>query len=229
MERSVMPLKSTMVPDPNAKAHARRIVNALAKLYPESTCALLFQNPYELLVATILSAQCTDVRVNMVTPALFASYPDPTSLARSRQEDVEALIRSTGFFRAKSKNIRTMAAQVVADHQGEIPGDLDALTNLPGVGRKTANVVLGNAFATASGVVVDTHVKRLSFRLGLTNNTDPIKIERELIELVPRKHWVDLSHRLIEHGRKVCIARKPHCSVCTLAKFCPKRGVTVSS
>ena len=229
MERPEMPPKSTSIPDPHAKVHARRVVNALAKLYPESTCALLYHNPYELLVATILSAQCTDVRVNMVTPALFARYPDPKSLALSRQEDVEALIRSTGFFRAKSKNIRAMAAQVVADHQGEIPADLDALTNLPGVGRKTANVVLGNAFDTASGVVVDTHVKRLSYRLGLTDNTDPIKIERDLIELVPVKHWVDLSHRLIEHGRKVCIARKPHCSVCTLAKLCPKRGITVSS
>lgn len=211
------------------KTHTTLVVEALEALYPDSTCALVHEGAYQLLVATILSAQCTDARVNLVTPALFARYPYAASLAGSSQEDVEKLIRSAGFFRAKAKNLRAMAAEVVARHGGEIPNDLDALTQLAGVGRKTANVVLGNAFNVASGVVVDTHVKRLAFRLGLTEKTDPVKIERELIELVDSKHWVDLSHRLIEHGRKVCVARKPRCWLCELAALCPKNGVTSAS
>jgi endonuclease-3 len=208
------------------RAHARRVVKALGRLYPESRCALEHRGAYQLLVATILSAQCTDARVNQVTPALFARYPDPASLAQSESGELEALIHSTGFFRAKAKNLRAMAARVVEAHGGEVPGDLDALTALPGVGRKTANVVLGNAFDVASGVVVDTHVKRLAYRLGLTDGRDPKAIERDLMAVVPRKEWVDLSHRLIEHGRKVCVARKPRCSACGLATLCPKRGVT---
>src|SRR5262249_4822039 len=158
---------------------------------------------------TILSAQCTDARVNQVTPALFARYPDPAALARCKPDELEDLIHSTGFYRAKARNLRAMAARLVEAHGGGGPGDLDALTALSGVGRKTANVVLGNAFSIASGIVVDTHVRRLAHRLGLTSSRDPKVIERDLISLVPRKHWVNLSHRLIEHGRKVCLARKP--------------------
>lgn len=216
-------------PSDDPRTQARTVVRALHTLYPESVCALVHDGPYQLLVATILSAQCTDARVNMVTPALFARYPTPASLAQSEPVDVEAIIRSTGFFRAKAKSLRAMAARVVGEHGGEIPRDLDALTTLPGVGRKTANVVLGVAFGLASGVVVDTHVKRLTYRLGLTKSRDPKVIERDLMAVVPRKEWVDLSHRLIEHGRKVCIARKPRCSECTMAKFCPRNGVTSSA
>lgn len=204
---------------------AKRVVRSLTKLYPEPRCALVHRNAYELLVATILSAQCTDARVNRVTPALFARFPEAQALAVADLEEVEELIHSTGFFRAKAKNLVAMAARVVEAHGGEVPDDLDALTALPGVGRKTANVVLGNAFGIASGVVVDTHVKRLAFRLGLTSNQDPVKIERDLIRQVPRKQWVDLSHRLIEHGRKTCIAIRPRCGECALATICPKTGV----
>jgi endonuclease-3 len=219
----------TAPPTPDPRLHARRVVRAFEKLYTEPHCALEHQGPYQLLVATILSAQCTDVRVNLVTPALFDRYPDAASLAAARPEEVEALIRPTGFFRAKAANLRAMAQKLVRDHGGAVPADLDALTALPGVGRKTANVVLGNAFGIASGIVVDTHVKRLAFRLGLTQSRDPKVIERDLMALIPRKHWVDLSHRLIEHGRKVCLARKPRCQSCELAKLCPKRGVTSSA
>lgn len=206
-------------------AQARRVVRALAKLYPESHCALVYRDAYELLVATILSAQCTDVRVNLVTPALFARFPDARSLAEADQEEIEGLIHSAGFFRAKARNLIGMAKAVVALHGGEIPADLDALTALPGVGRKTAHVVLGNAFGIASGVVVDTHVKRLSYRLGLTDATDPEPIERDLAALVPRKQWVDFSHRMIDHGRKVCLAQRPRCEACALARICPRRGI----
>ncbi len=215
-------------PSATLKLQAHRVVQALETLYPDTRCALVHSGPYQLLVATILSAQCTDARVNLVTPALFARYPDPQGLARAEPAELESLIHSTGFFRAKAKNLKAMAQKVVAEHGGDVPADLDALTALPGVGRKTAHVVLGNAFAIASGVVVDTHVKRLAFRLGLTKSRDPKLIERELNELVPSEHWVNLSHRLIDHGRKVCFARKPLCSVCTLASICPKLGVTSS-
>ncbi len=207
-------------------AHARRICAALKRAYPEATCALVHANPYELLVATILSAQCTDVRVNMVTPELFRRFPDATALARAHQDELESLIRSTGFFRAKARNLLAMAQRVVDRHHGEIPADLDALTALPGVGRKTANVVLGTAFSLATGVVVDTHVKRLARRMGLTTKTLPVHIERDLMELVPRKDWIDLSHRLILHGRRVCLARSPRCTACSLESICPKIGVT---
>jgi endonuclease-3 len=201
------------------------VVRALERLYPEATCALRHRNPYELLVATILSAQCTDARVNQVTPALFARYPDTRALAGADPGALEALIHSTGFFRAKARNLLAMARQLVERHGGEIPHDLDALTALPGVGRKTANVVLGNAFAIASGVVVDTHVKRVARRLGLTKSADPAAVERDLIRLVPRKHWIDLSHRLILHGRTTCAALRPKCRDCALAPICPKTGV----
>lgn len=207
------------------KEHAAEVVRSLASLYPDSTCALHHRNPFELLVATILSAQCTDVRVNMVTPELFSRFPDVQSLARADQAELENLIRSTGFFRSKAKNLIAMATGLVAQHNGEIPTDLEALVKLGGVGRKTANVVLGTAFGLASGIVVDTHVKRLSFRLGLTKSKDPKIIERELMEVIPREEWVDLSHRLIEHGRKLCIAQRPKCEICALAAICPKNGV----
>ncbi len=212
-------------PSDEPKLQARQVVRGLAQLYPDSTCALVHKNVYELLVATILSAQCTDVRVNMVTPALFARYPDAPSLAKAEQAELENLIRSTGFFRAKAKSLIAMATQVVAEHKGQIPRDLESLTKLRGVGRKTANVVLGTAFGIASGIVVDTHVKRLSYRLGLTSSKVPEKIERDLIAIIPRKEWVNLSHRLIEHGRKVCAAQKPKCDICGLNPICPKKGV----
>ena len=182
------PTMTKALPDrsPDPKRQARRVVEALETLYPDTRCALVHRGPYQLLVATILSAQCTDVRVNLVTPALFARYPDPAALADAEPAELEGLIHSAGFFRAKAKNLKAMARKVVSDHGGEIPPDLDALTGLPGVGRKTANVVLGNAFAIASGVVVDTHVKRLAYRLGLTDSRDPMVIERDLIRLVPK-------------------------------------------
>lgn len=204
---------------------ADRLVPALVALYPEPRCALDYRDPYELLVATILSAQCTDARVNLVTPALFARFPDASALATAELDEVETLIHSAGFFRAKARNLVAMAARVVADHGGAIPADLGALTALAGVGRKTAHVVLGNAFGIASGVVVDTHVKRVSYRLGLTESTDPEAIEHELAALVPRAEWVNFSHRLIAHGRGVCDARRPRCEACTLIDLCARVGV----
>jgi endonuclease-3 len=213
-------------PSSDRVRQARRVLSALKSGYPEAHCALIHRNAYELLVATILSAQCTDARVNLVTPALFARFPDATALASAEQDEVEGLIHSAGFFRAKSKNLIGMARAVVEKHGGEVPADVDALTELPGVGRKTAHVVLGNAFGIASGVVVDTHVKRLSYRLGLTDSTDPGVIEHELAALTPRSEWINLSHRLIDHGRKVCLALKPKCGECLLAKICTRRGVS---
>jgi endonuclease III len=206
----------------SGKTHARRVCAALERSYPEAICALVHTNPYQLIVATILSAQCTDARVNMVTPELFRRYPDPASLAGAPPAELEALIRSTGFFRAKARNLLAMANQVVDRHNGEIPRDLDELTALSGVGRKTANVVLGTAFGIAKGIVVDTHVKRLAKRLGLASTKTPEQIERELMETVPRSQWVDLSHRLIQHGRRVCLARRPRCENCDLSSICPK-------
>ena len=207
------------------KTHSRRVCAGLKRAYPDAICALAHANPYELLVATILSAQCTDVRVNMVTPELFRRFPDPASLAKARPGDLEAQIRSTGFFRAKARNLLAMANQVVDRHNGEVPRDLHELTALAGVGRKTANVVLGTAFGIATGIVVDTHVKRLAKRLGLTSKNTPEQVERDLMQIVPRSQWVDLSHRLIHHGRRVCLARRPRCDECSLASICPKVGV----
>ena len=202
-------------------AHAGRLYDELARVYPEAHCALDHRNAFELLVATILSAQCTDKRVNMVTPTLFARWPDARALAAAKQEEVEEVIRSTGFFRNKAANIVAMAGALVDRHGGEVPCDMDALTALPGVGRKTANVVLGNAFGRNEGIVVDTHVSRLSQRLGLVRDTDPVKIETALIPLFDRERWTMLSHLLIEHGRQVCDARRPRCGDCTLAALCP--------
>jgi endonuclease-3 len=204
---------------------AAAIEAALAAAYPDAACELDFSDPYQLLVATILSAQCTDARVNTVTPALFARFPDARALAAAAPEELEALIRSTGFFRNKAKALLGMARAVVERHDGEIPAAMDALTRLPGIGRKTANVVLGTAFGLATGVVVDTHVARLAARLGLSTETDPEKIERDLMALFPAAGWVALGHRLIAHGRRVCHARKPACDACPLAALCPRTGL----
>jgi endonuclease-3 len=199
----------------------RDILRRLKKAYPDAHCALDHRTPFELLVATILSAQCTDVRVNMVTPPLFARYPTAKALAGARQEDVEALIRSTGFFRNKAKNLIAMATALVERHGGQVPAEMDLLRVLPGVGRKTANVVLGNAFGLNEGVTVDTHVSRLSALLGLTRHADPVKIETDLMALVPRRDWTLVSHLLIWHGRSVCVARRPRCGDCVLNDLCP--------
>ena len=202
-------------------AYAAELYKRLTKLYPDAHCELDFRNPFELLAATILSAQCTDKRVNMTTPALFAKYPDAAALARAKQEDVEAIIKSTGFFRAKARNLIAMAGGLVDQHGGQVPAEMDALVQLAGVGRKTANVLLGNAFNINVGVVVDTHVGRLANRLGLTAETDPIKVEQALMPLFPRDSWTMLSHLLIWHGRRTCDAKKPKCGECALADICP--------
>jgi endonuclease-3 len=202
------------------KKQTAKIIRGLAKTYPDVECALKHKSPYELITATILSAQCTDERVNMTTPALFKKYPTVEDLAGSKQADVETLIKSTGFFRNKATNLRAMAEAVTQQHGGEIPQTLEELVALPGVGRKTANVVLGTAFGIPSGVVVDTHVKRISNLLGLTTSKNPEIIERNLMELVPQKEWINFSHRLIHHGRRICIARRPQCSECPLLSNC---------
>ena len=203
---------------------AAEILRTLRRTYPDAHCELDHRNPFELLVATILSAQCTDVRVNMVTPALFAKYPDARSMSSADAADLEDLIRSTGFYRNKAKNIRAAAAALAKKHQGKVPRDLDSLTALPGVGRKTANVVLGNAYGIESGVVVDTHVGRLSQRLGLTKHRDPVNIEQDLMTIVPRNAWTLWSHLLIWHGRRRCSARTPDCAGCELSSLCPSAG-----
>lgn len=203
----------------------QRLLDTLEQTYPEAPCALVHESPFQLLVATILSAQCTDERVNLVTPELFRRYPTAEKLATAQQADVEALIHSTGFYRAKAGNIIGMAQGLVAHHGGEVPPALEALIELPGVGRKTANVVMGTAFGLPSGIVVDTHVKRLSRLLGLTTATTPEQIEQDLMRLVPVEHWINLSHRLIHHGRKICIARRPRCTECPLLPDCPRTGL----
>jgi len=207
------------------KKHARQIVALLKREYPDAECALVHDTPFELLIATILSAQCTDERVNIVTKDLFAKYPTPAQLAAVPLKRLEKLIQSTGFFRNKAKNIHDCCVTLVNEHHGQVPMTLDQLVKLPGVGRKTANVVLGTAYRIPSGVVVDTHVTRLSQRLGLTEHEDAVKIERELIELLPQKEWIDFSHRMIWHGRRICKARRPLCELCVLNKICPKVGV----
>lgn len=206
----------------NARAErAREILRRLHTEYPDAHCSLEHVDPYQLLVATILSAQCTDERVNQVTPALFARYPTAEDLAGARPEELEEMIRSTGFFRNKTKSLLGMAQAVVERHGGRVPEELDELVKLPGVGRKTANVVLGNAFGKADGVVVDTHVKRLSARLRLSRQKEPDKIEADLMKVVPRNEWIDLPHLFIYHGRAVCKAPKPRCGECVLVDLCP--------
>lgn len=193
----------------------------LTELYPEPKCGLTFETPFQLLVATILSAQCTDERVNLVTPALFAKFPDAFAMSKAEQSELEKLIYSTGFYHNKARNILGAAKLIVEKHAGKVPANMPDLLELPGVARKTASVVLGNAYNKNEGIAVDTHVTRLSGRLGLSFNTTPEKIEQDLMKLAPRSEWTNLSHRLIWHGRLVCEARKPRCQECQLAQFCP--------
>jgi endonuclease-3 len=206
------------------KKHAAEIIKRLRKEYPDAHCALNYANAFELLIATILSAQCTDARVNIVTSHLFRKYRGPADFLAISQQELEKDIHSTGFFRNKAKNIQAACKRIIEIFNGEVPRTMDELLTLGGVARKTANVVLGNAFGIASGVVVDTHISRLSQRLGLTDNNTPEKIERDLAELIPEKHWVMFPHWMISHGRAVCDARKPKCSVCVLANICPSRS-----
>jgi endonuclease-3 len=208
-----------------AAERAPEILARLTREYPGATCSLDHRNAFELLAATILSAQCTDARVNLTTPALFARFPDAAALAEAEQEELESLIRSTGFFRNKAKSLLGMARALVERHGGEVPADMEALTTLPGVGRKTANVILGNAFGVNEGVVVDTHVSRLSQRLALTSHADPVRIEQDLVRLFPRESWTLLSHLLIDHGRAVCEARAPKCERCVVSDLCPASRV----
>jgi endonuclease III len=210
---------------PPLQERADLIYKRLNKEYPDAHCELDHGNPLQLLMATILSAQCTDKRVNLVTPDLFRKYPDANDLAVANPYEVEDLIRTTGFFRNKTKSLIGMASAVVERHRGEIPNTMEELTKLPGVGRKTANVILGNAFGINEGVVVDTHVGRLSLRLGLTRQTDPVKVELQLMKLFPKKVWAKLSHLLIFHGRRVCLARAPKCEMCVLSDICPSSRV----
>lgn len=200
---------------------AKKVVRGLAKTYPDAECALVHDSALQLLVATILSAQCTDARVNLVTKDLFKRYPDVRSLAEADLKEVEKTIQSTGFFRNKAKSLVGAAQAIVANHGGRVPETMEDLVELPGVARKTANVVLGTWFRKATGVVVDTHVQRLSRRLGLTREEDPKKIEQDLMALLPSEEWIDFSHRMIWHGRKICTARKPRCGDCPLAACCP--------
>ena len=205
----------------SAKERVRSIIKRLKKAYPKTTTALRWRDPFQLLVATILSAQCTDERVNAVTKELFKRYRTPKDLARASREELEELIRPTGFFRNKAKALQGAAAKLVEEFGGKVPDSLEELTRLPGVARKTANVVLGTCFGIPAGVVVDTHVRRVAGRLGLTSERDPVKIERDLMELVPESEWIGFSHRLIWLGREVCRARKPRCEECVLADLCP--------
>jgi endonuclease-3 len=215
-------------PDPaELKRQARRVVQGLAKLYPDAKCSLDHRGPLQLLIATILSAQCTDDRVNLVTPALFARYPDAKAFANARQAELEQMVQSTGFFRNKAKSIQGCCKAIVEQHGGRVPGTMEELHALPGVGRKTANVVLGNVFGVP-GLVVDTHVLRISRRLGLTREKTAEKVERDLMAILPPEEWVAFGHRMIYHGRRVCKAPRPLCDKCTLASFCPKIGVPKS-
>ncbi|WP_145027516.1 endonuclease III [Caulifigura coniformis] len=215
-------------PRESQAARATRTLNVagvLADTYANATCALRHNSAFQLLAATILSAQCTDERVNMVTPELFREYPTPQALAEARQEDVERIVQSTGFFRAKANSLRGMAQGLVERFDGKVPRSLEDLVTLPGVGRKTANVVLGTVYGIASGVVVDTHVTRITNLLALTTHRDAVKIELDLMKLLPETEWVDFSHRLIHHGRKICIARRPKCTECPLLPLCPRVGL----
>ncbi len=218
----VVPSRETLTA---RRQRAAAIAERLAELYPDADCSLRFSSPFELLIATILSAQCTDKRVNLVTPGLFQKWPTPAKLAAAKLDQIERAIQTTGFFRAKAKNIQGCCQGLVERFGGEVPRTLGELVSLPGVGRKTANVVLGSAFGQAEGVVVDTHVGRLSRRLGLTRATDAVQAERDLVKVVPKDHWIALSHRLIEHGRGPCPARRPRCAGCGLADLCPRVGL----
>jgi len=214
-----------MSPKKTAEASsARSIYRILTKEYPDARCELDFNSPLELLIATVLSAQCTDIRVNAVTPVLFNRFPTLETLAAAKLSEVEEIIYSTGFFRSKAKNIKELANRILNDFGGEVPNDLAQLVTLPGVGRKTANVVLGNAFGIP-GLTVDTHFGRLSRRFGWSTATDPVKVENDVAKLIPEKEWTLLSHKLIWHGRRICHSRKPECGICPLAKLCPSAGI----
>jgi endonuclease III len=206
-----------------------KILKALKKEYPSAKTMLLHENPFQLLVATILSAQCTDERVNRVTPVLFAKYPAPKDFVKLKQETLEKIIYSTGFYKNKAKNIIESAKAIVNEFDGKVPDNMQELLTLKGVARKTANVVLNSAYGNVEGVVVDTHVKRLSYRLGLTKNTNPEKVERDLMKIIPKDYWSGFDFALISHGRKVCISQKPLCSKCALENLCPKNGVSKSA
>lgn len=219
------PSKKGSAKKTSARKRAPEIYNRLSSAYPDAECALDHHDPYELLVATILSAQCTDKRVNMVTPGLFAKYPTPGALADANPDELSDMIKSTGFFRNKTKSLLGMSKAVTEQHGGGIPDTMESLVMLPGVGRKTANVVLGNAFGVNVGVVVDTHVSRLSQRLALTRHHDPVKIEQDLMTLFPREQWTMLAHLLISHGRAICDARRPKCEQCVVYPLCPSSRV----
>src|SRR5262245_60011425 len=216
------PRRGPWPPDP---ARVRSILDGLEELYPDVDCELDRESPFQLLCATILSAQCTDERVNMVTPELFRQYPTPEAMSKAPLPKLERIIRSTGFFRQKAKSLKGSAALLVKQHGSDIPRSIAELTKLPGVARKTANVVLGTAYGLAEGVVVDTHVQRLAMRLGLTRAAEPKDIEQDLMKVIPQDRWIRFSHQLIWHGRRVCFARKPNCAGCTLASFCPSAGL----
>ncbi len=207
------------------KQRAFEVLLRLKRLYPEAPCSLDFENPLQLMIATMLAAQCTDERVNLVTPALFAAYPDVYAFAEADLENLERLVKSTGFYRNKAKNIRAACQRIITEYDGEVPPRMDDLVTLPGVARKTANVVLAHGFGINGGVTVDTHVKRITNLLGLTQFSDPVKIERDLIKLLPQPDWENWSIRLVYHGRAVCNARNPHCEVCDLADLCPSAKV----
>ncbi|TVQ14542.1 MAG: endonuclease III [Leptolyngbya sp. DLM2.Bin27] len=207
------------------KQRALEILLRLKRLYPEAPCSLDFANPLQLMIATMLAAQCTDERVNLVTPALFTAYPDVYAFAEADIADLERLVKSTGFYRNKAKNIRAACQRIITEYGGEVPPRMDDLVTLPGVARKTANVVLAHGFGINGGVTVDTHVKRITNRLGLTKHADPVKIERDLIKLLPQPDWENWSIRLVYHGRAVCNARNPQCGMCDLADLCPSAKV----
>jgi endonuclease-3 len=222
VQAKIVPSRETRA---QRKDRSLQIVDCLEKLYPDADCSLRFSNPFELLIATILSAQCTDKRVNIVTIDLFKQWPNPLKMSQASLQELENAVKTTGFFRAKAKNLQGCCRKLVDQFDGIVPQTVEELTSLPGVGRKTANVVLGSVFGLAEGVVVDTHVGRISRRLGLTKAKDAIRAERDLMREIPRDHWVVISHRLIQHGRSTCLARKPRCAGCGLVNLCPKVGV----
>jgi endonuclease-3 len=209
---------------PEKKVRAKAIYRQLTKSYPNVRCELDYNSAFQLLVATVLSAQCTDKRVNQTTPALFKKYPNPKKMAKADLKDIQKLVKSTGFFRAKAKNIKSLSNKIMEEFDGDVPSSLEDLIALPGVGRKTANVVLGHAFGIP-GITVDTHFGRLSRRFGWSKQNDPVKVEFEVGELIHEKEWTNLSQRMIWHGRRVCHSRKPACGACPLAKLCPSYGI----
>lgn len=213
---------------PGSAEYVAELIARLRATYPDAHCELDYETPVQLLVAVILSAQCTDARVNLTTPALFARYPTVEALAGADPTEMEELVRPTGFYRQKARYIREAAARLLAEYGGEVPSEMDALLTLSGVARKSANVVRGEVFGLADGVTVDTHVKRLAMRLGLTTETDPVKVERNLMAIIPRESWIEIAHLLVWHGRRLCFARKPACSVCPLNDICPRVGVVSS-